>query len=78
MKRTHKFGIRFPKLVREAYDIDRENGDTLWTNEIAKEMKNARVALKILDDDDPIPVGHQQIRCHGIFDLKMDLFQRKF
>ena len=36
LKRTHKFGIRLPKLVREAYDIDWENGDTLWTYGIAK------------------------------------------
>ena len=36
LKRTHKFGIRLPKLVIEAYDIYWENGDTLWTNGIAK------------------------------------------
>ena len=64
--------------MREAYNIDRENGDTLWTDGISKEMKNVRVAFKILDDDYPITVGHQQIRCHIKFDVNMDSFQRKF
>ena len=41
-------------------------------------MKNVRVAFKIMDDDDPITVGHQHIRCHGIFDMKMDSFQKYF
>ena len=28
-QRTHKYGIRVPKNVNEAYEIDKENGDTL-------------------------------------------------
>jgi hypothetical protein len=41
-------------------------------------MKNVRVAFSILDDDQAVPVGHQEIRCHGIYDIKMDGFARKF
>ena len=29
-KRTHKFGFEIPKTVQRAYEIDRENGNTLW------------------------------------------------
>jgi hypothetical protein len=28
-QRTHKFGIRIPKAVAQAQQIDKENGDTL-------------------------------------------------
>ena len=28
--RTHKYGIRIPKSVKEALQIDKENGNTLW------------------------------------------------
>ena len=29
LKTTHKFGIRIPKTVLEAIEIDRENGNTM-------------------------------------------------
>ena len=77
-KRTHKFGIRLPKTVKEAYELDRLNGNTMWADAIKKEMKNVRVAFKILTDDEKVPVGSQYIDCHGVFDVKMNSFQRKF
>ncbi len=73
-KRTHKFGIRIPKDVEEAIKIDEENGNTLWQDAIAKEMGNVRVAFKILEDGEVVPVGHQEIRCHLVFDVKMEDF----
>ena len=77
LKRNEKFGIRVPKFVEEAKLIDLENDNTAWQDAIAKEMKNVRVAFKILDDDDVIPKDHQNIRCHMIFDVKMEDFRRK-
>jgi hypothetical protein len=73
----HKFGIRVPKNVEEGYAIDKKNGNTLCADVIAKEMKNVKVAFNILEDDQVVPVGHQEIRRHGIFDIKMDGFARK-
>ena len=75
--KTHKFGIRIPKDVEEAIKIDKENGNTLWQDAIAKEMGNVRVAFKILEDGEVVPVGHQEIRCHLVFDVKMEDFRRK-
>ena len=34
--RTHKFGLKVPKYVKEEIVIDRENGDTLWWDAICK------------------------------------------
>lgn len=77
LKKTHKFGIEVPKSVEDALRIDKENGNHFWRDAIAKEMKEVRAAFKILDDNAPDPVGYQKIRCHMIFDVKMEDFRRK-
>jgi hypothetical protein len=46
LKKTHKFGLRVPPSVKVSFDA------------IAKEMKNVKVAFKILDDDEVIAVGY--------------------
>ena len=78
-QRTHKFGIRIPKSVQEARELDRLNGDTLWWDAICKEMKNIRIAFEEYDDDPmKLPPGYQKITCHMIFDVKMgENFRRK-
>ena len=82
---THKFGIRLPKSVEEALRIDEENGNTLWRDAIEKEMRKAKVSYSAILDATPQDVrsnkcdalrGHQEIKCHIIFDVKMD-FTRK-
>jgi hypothetical protein len=40
-------------------------------------MKNFRIAFKILNGDESVPPTYQQIRCHMIFDIKMEDFLRK-
>ncbi len=78
LKRMHKVGIELPKTVKEAFELDRKNGNTLWADAIAKEMKDVRVAFSILPDgQQPAPVGYQKIPCHMIFDIKMEDFRRK-
>ena len=61
---THKFGVRIPKLVQEAKELDHQNGNNLWWEAICKEMKNVRPAFEVLEKD-------QQIKCHMVFDVKM-------
>ena len=76
-KRTHKFGIELPKTVEEAYAIDRATGATFWPDAIGKEMKNVCVAFEIIGDGVAPPADHQYIRCHMVFDVKMEDFCRK-
>jgi len=66
-----------PKTVQEALALDKKNGNTLWADAIAKEMKNVRVAFKILPDGQTAPIGYQKIPCHMVFDIKMEDFRRK-
>ena len=77
LKKTHKFGIEMPKTVKEADELDTNNGDTKRMDAIAKEMTNIRVAFDIMKDGDRAPIGHKQINCHLIFDVKMEDFRRK-
>jgi len=78
-KITHKFGIEIPSSVEHAYEIDRKNGNTLWTDAIALEMENVRIAFKVLaEGEDEIPPGYQKMACHMIFDIRFgEGFRRK-
>ena len=73
-KRTHKFGFEIPKTIRRALEIDKERGNTLWEDAIAKEMANV---FKILPDDAKEPAGHQYMDCHLVYEIKLDGFRRK-
>ena len=37
--KKHKYGITVPNIVKEAIEIDKKNGNTLWWDAIMKEMK---------------------------------------
>jgi hypothetical protein len=76
--RTHKYGIRMPKDINEAIEIDREQGNTLWMDAIKLEMQNVRIAFEEFDGDPNALVGYTQITGHLVFDVKLDEnFRRK-
>jgi hypothetical protein len=77
LKRTHKFGIEIPWTDKEALELDRRNGNTLWADAIAKEMAEVRKAFDILPNGKTAPVGYQKIPCRMVFDIKMEDFKRK-
>jgi hypothetical protein len=76
-KRTHKFGIEVPKNWDDCVIIDKENDNTLWQDAARKERKNVIIAFKILNGEESAPLTYQEIRCHRIFDVKMEDFRRK-
>jgi hypothetical protein len=76
-KRTNKFGIEVPKSWYECVRLDKENDNTLWKDAVRKEMKNVRIAFKILNGEESAPPTYQEILCHMIFDVKMEDFSRK-
>jgi hypothetical protein len=57
--------------------LDKENNNTLWQDAVRKEMKNVRIAFKILNGEESVPPTCQEIRCHMIFDVKMEDFRSK-
>ena len=72
-KGNTKFGITIPTTVREALELDRQNGDTYWQDAIAKEYRDVNIAFKLLGDGERIPPTYQKITCHLIFEVKFDL-----
>ena len=44
---------------------------------LAKEMKNTKVAFKILSEDKMAPRDYQFVKCHIVWDVKMEDFRRK-
>ena len=77
LKKTHKFGIEIPQKVSDANRIDDANGDRYWKDDIAKEMKDVKIAFNILHGDKRVPPTYHQIRCHIIFDVKIEDFRLK-
>ena len=76
--RTHKYGIRIPKTIKEAIEIDKEMGNTLWMEAIKLEMQNVRIAFEEFDGDPNTLVGYTQITGHLVFDVKLgENFRRK-
>ena len=77
--RSHKFGIRIPKSVEEAKEVDNQNGNTLWLDAICKEMRNVRQAFEVFEGTkDQLPTGYQFMKCPMIFDVKFGVnFRRK-
>ena len=76
--RTHKYGIRIPKNIKEAMEIDQASGNTLWMDAVRLEMRNVRVAFEEFDGDPNTLIGYTQITGHLVFDVKLgENFRRK-
>ena len=75
-KTTHKHGIKIPRDVEHAHEIDSRNGNTMWRDALKKEMYNVRVAFEILDEGAHAPHGWKQVTGHLVWDVKRD-FTRK-
>jgi hypothetical protein len=76
-KKNMKFGIEVPTSVDHALEIDKRNGNTLWADTIAKEIKDVRIAFKCLNPGKRAPLGYEWIKYHVIFDIKIEDFRRK-
>jgi hypothetical protein len=66
--KTHKFGIRMPKSVKEALQINASTGTNFWRKAINKEMKNVMVAFEYVEAED-LEEDSEHINCHMIFDI---------
>ena len=75
---TQKFGIRLPKTVKEALQIDEDTKTTFWRDALEKEMRVVMKAFDILEEGAAEPSqGRQYLHCHIVFDVKQFSLQRK-
>ena len=75
-KTTHKYGIKIPRDMEHAHEIDLRNGNTMWRDALKKEMYHVGVAFEILDEGAHVPHGWKRVTGHLVWDVKMD-FTRK-
>ena len=75
-KTTHKYGVRVPNSVQDAYKMDEQNNNSVWRDAIKKEMDNVSAAFDILDGKRVPSPMHVKLTTQMIFDVKMD-FTRK-
>jgi hypothetical protein len=84
-KVMHKFGIKLPYSVEEALEINRVMGMDHWRKALNKEMLTVKIAWNAKDGITPEAVrsgkakdmiGFQEIGCHIVFDIKMDIMRK--
>ena len=75
-KGRNRFGIRVPVTIEEAESLDKINKNTFWKESMEQELKKVRIAFKLHDDIEDIPVASKKINYHFIFDVKMDLTRK--
>ena len=46
-KVTHKYGLEVPRNINHAYELDKRNNNTLWSEVINNKMTNVRVAFEV-------------------------------
>ena len=63
--------------MEETLTLDAKNGNTKWADDISKEMENVRVIFKVLPEGKSVPIGHQFVQCHMVFDVKMEAIRHK-
>jgi hypothetical protein len=54
-----------PNTVNKAHALDKVNENALWTDAIAKEMKNIRVAFDIKEGDEKAPSDAKRSNTMG-------------
>ncbi len=76
LKKNMKFGNKVPTSVDHALEIVKCNGNILWADAIAKEMKAAHIAFQCLNPGKRAPLDYKWIKCHMIFDIKIEDLRR--
>ena len=65
-EKIHKFGLKLPKTVNEAYAIDEKNRNLLWWDAIQNEMENINIAFQTIPEGNRLPNGFQYVDSHMV------------
>jgi hypothetical protein len=64
----YKFGIQLPKGIKNAIDLNKNNGNSLWEDAIRTELKQLTdyQTFIVTDSGEDIPTGYQEKISHSI------------
>ena len=71
----YKFGVQVPLGMKQAFNLDRENGNNKWKEAIAKELQQLQSyeTFRKLKPGEKLDKEYKQIPYHIVFDVKFDL-----
>ena len=72
--KKYKFGVQVPTSLKEAMELDDQNGNKLWTEAVLKEVNDIseHQTFKEYNDRNDIPKSYKYIPLHFVFDVKFD------
>ena len=70
-QRTKKNGIKTPKSVPEALEIDKQNGNHIWVDSVNKEIPKIKNAVDEYNSYPSNLIGYKKIIGHMVFNVNM-------
>ena len=69
----YKFGVRVPRTVKEALELDKQNGNNYWLEALQTEIGqiNFYETFQLVEDGIKL-LGYKRIPYHFVFDVKFD------
>jgi hypothetical protein len=67
-----KFGLFVLTSIKNAKQVDLHNGNTLWMDDLRKEMAAVMVTFEVQLEEMTFVRGYEQISGHIVWDVKMD------
>jgi hypothetical protein len=70
----YQFGIQVPRNVKQAYELDNQNGNTKWADAMKEQIDSLQKFNKFKDMGKiPFLADHKKIIVHFVFAVKHDL-----
>ena len=60
-KTTHKYGVEIPTSVKQVFELNKNNSNTLWCDVLSKEMINVEVSFEVLKQGRSSPFGWKKV-----------------
>ena len=69
--KKYKFGVRVPFGLKQAMQLDKENGNTFWFDAIKKKLSclTDHKVFRFLEKGEKAPSNYQYIPYHWVFDV---------
>jgi Reverse transcriptase (RNA-dependent DNA polymerase) len=71
---SYKFGVQVPNSTQDALRLDSATEEKLWHKAIEAELQqiNDYKTFRVLEENEPIPLGYKRIPYHCVYDVKFD------